>query len=75
MILGSELKTILASGLIEPVMNYQALHHYLTFYSVPPPLTMLENVHSLLPGHCLTWEKGTVSVSYTHLTLPTILLV
>jgi len=61
-ILGSELKTILASGLIEPVMNYQALHHYLTFYSVPPPLTMLENVHSLLPGHCLTWEKGTVSV-------------
>jgi asparagine synthase (glutamine-hydrolysing) len=62
LILGSELKTILASGLIEPVMNYQALHHYLTFYAVPPPLTMLENIHSLLPGHCLIWEKGTVSV-------------
>ena len=62
LILGSELKTILASGLIEPVMNYQALHHYLTFYAVPPPLTMLQGVHSLLPGHCLTWEKGTVSI-------------
>ena len=62
LILGSELKTLLASGLIEPTMNYQALHHYLTFYAVPPPLTMLQDVHSLLPGHCLTWEKGTVSV-------------
>ena len=62
LILGSELKTILASGLIAPTMNYQALHHYLTFYAVPPPLTMIENVHSLLPGYCLTWEKGAVSV-------------
>ena len=62
LILGSELKTLLASGLIEPTMNFQALHHYLTFYAVPPPLTMLQDVHSLLPGHCLTWEKGTVSV-------------
>ena len=62
LILGSEIKTLLASGLIEPTMNYQALHHYLTFYAVPPPLTMLQDVHSLLPGHCLTWEKDTVSV-------------
>ena len=27
LILGSELKTILASGLIAPTMNYQALNH------------------------------------------------
>lgn len=60
--LASELKAILASGLIAPELDQNALHHYLTYYCVPPPYTMLEGVHTLLPGHFLTWEKGNVTI-------------
>ena len=55
---GSELKALIASGLVEPRLNYPALHHYLSFYAVPSPYTMLEGVEALPPGHCLTFERG-----------------
>src|SRR3972149_6371353 len=41
LILGSELKALLASGYIQPELNLEALSYYLAFYSVPSPLTML----------------------------------
>ena len=60
--IASELKGLLAGGLAPRELDLQALHHYLTFYSVPPPHTMLAGVHALLPGHSLTWQAGRVSV-------------
>ncbi len=62
LLLASELKAMLCSGLITPALDFHALHHFLTFYAVPPPRTMLQGVHALLPGHCLTWERGKVGV-------------
>ncbi len=62
LLLASELKAILSTGLIQPALDFHALHHFLTFYAVPPPRTMLQGVHALLPGHCLTWERGNVDV-------------
>ncbi|HQE19402.1 MAG TPA: asparagine synthase (glutamine-hydrolyzing), partial [Aggregatilineales bacterium] len=59
---GSELKALLATGLITPRLNYPALHHYLSFYSVPSPYTMLEGVEALPPGHCLTFERGELRI-------------
>lgn len=58
----SELKTLLSSGLVEPRLNRQALHHYLSFYAVPTPYTMLEGVWALPPGHYLTHEKGELTI-------------
>jgi asparagine synthase (glutamine-hydrolysing) len=62
LILGSELKALLATGFIKPGLDLEALYHYLSFYSVPPPLTMLAGVHALPPGHCLAWEADSKRV-------------
>lgn len=62
LVLASEIKAILSSGLINPVLDFHALHHFLTFYAVPPPHTILQGVNVLLPGHYLIWDKGTVTV-------------
>ncbi len=63
LLLGSELKGFLASGLLPGELNLEALHHYLTFYAVPAPLTMLKGVYALPPGHALTYENGRVTVT------------
>ena len=63
LILGSELKAVLASGFVEPELNLEAVHHYLSFYSVPSPLTILAGVNALPPGHSLTWQNGRLTVA------------
>jgi asparagine synthase (glutamine-hydrolysing) len=63
LLLGSELKAFLASGLVQAELDLEALHHYLTFYAVPAPLTMLKGVHALPPGHALTYENGRLEVA------------
>ena len=50
---GSELKSLLASGLIEPELDYEAIDAYLTFGFTPGPRTLLAGVQKLLPGHRL----------------------
>jgi asparagine synthase (glutamine-hydrolysing) len=52
-VFGSELKAVLASGLIEPVLDYEAIDAFLTFGFLPGPRTPLAGVHKLLPGHRL----------------------
>ena len=49
----SELKSLLASGLIEPELDYEAIDAYLTFGFVPGPAHPARGVHKLLPGHRL----------------------
>ena len=61
-VFGSELKALLASGLVEPRLNHPALHHYLSFYAVPSPYTLLEGVEALPPGHYLTFQAGRLRV-------------
>lgn len=58
----SELKALIASGVITPRLNYTALHHYLSFYAVPAPHTILEGVEMLPPGHFLTYQEGRLKV-------------
>lgn len=61
LILASELKALLATGRIAPDVDPVALQHYLAFYSVPAPHTMLRDVHALPPGHKLIWQAGAVT--------------
>ena len=56
LLFGSEIKAILASGLVPKDIDHEALWHYLTFRYVPAPHTMWRNVRKLPPGHTLTFD-------------------
>ena len=68
---GSELKSVLASGLIEPQLDYEAIDAYLTFGFLPGPRTPLAGVQKLLPGHRLIIDAaGARSEAYWHYPKP-----
>jgi asparagine synthase (glutamine-hydrolysing) len=54
----SEVKAIIASGLVERKINKQAIWDYLTFRYVPEPDTVWQGIHKLLPGHLLRLPLG-----------------
>lgn len=62
-IFASEIKSILATGLIEPVLSKDSLAHYLHKLYVHPTKTIYENVFVLPPAHMLTNKSGKFSIS------------
>lgn len=50
----SEIKAILATGLLRPAINVEALNQYLTFLWTPDPHTLFQGVHKLPPAHVLS---------------------
>jgi len=54
----SEIRTLLGTGLVPRHVNRAGLMNYLTFGSAYDPLTMIDGVRALLPGHTLVWENG-----------------
>src|SRR5215217_2966993 len=52
-IFASELRALLASGLVPRKLCAAGLNSYLATGSVEAPLTIIEGVKQLLPGHCL----------------------
>ena len=63
LILASELRTILGTGLVPRRLDPAGLLNYLTFGSAYDPLTLIEGVHALPAAHSLTWVNGTLRVS------------
>ena len=55
---GSELKAVLASGLVGRELDYQAIDAYFAFTYIPAPLTVYRQVRKLEPGHLLVHEFG-----------------
>ncbi len=53
-IFASEVRTLLASGVVPRLLSRAAVESYLLFGSVSEPLTMVEGIRSLPPGHTLT---------------------
>lgn len=49
----SEIKSILKAGIQKPVIDKEALHHYLSFNYVPAPHTMYDGIKHLMPGHAM----------------------
>src|SRR3989338_470521 len=47
LLFASELRALLASGLVEPRLNMAAVRGYLTFGSMPSPMTIIEGIQSL----------------------------
>ncbi|MEZ5098355.1 MAG: asparagine synthase (glutamine-hydrolyzing) [Thermoleophilia bacterium] len=58
LVFASELKSLLASGLVDPVLDYEAIDAYLSLGYVPTPRTPLEGVLKLPPGCMLVVEDG-----------------
>jgi len=54
---GSEIRALLASGLVPRRLDMTGLASYLAFGAVQDPVTIIEGVRSLPPGHTLIWEK------------------
>lgn len=62
-IFASEVRTLLGTGLVQPRISPASLINYLTFGSAYDPLTLVEKVRALPPGHTLTWEGGALQQS------------
>jgi asparagine synthase (glutamine-hydrolysing) len=60
LLFGSEIKAILASGLIEPRANAAVLSEVLSTRYTSGTDTMFEGVHKLLPGHLMVFEGGEI---------------
>jgi len=55
----SEVRSLLASGQIEPRLSKSALKSYLLFGSVAEPMTLVEGICSLPPGHRIVISAAT----------------
>lgn len=62
-IFASEIKAILATGLVEPVLSKESLVHFMRHLYVAPDKTIYANIFSLPPGHVLSWQDGQVKIS------------
>jgi asparagine synthase (glutamine-hydrolysing) len=53
LLFASEIKALLASGLVPRRPDVRGLNHVFTFFATPGPITCFEGIHCLLPGHYL----------------------
>ena len=73
---GSEVRALLASGLVAAELDPVGLSQYMTYQSVPAPRTLLQGVRALLPGSWLTVdldggiEEGTYWDAFGHASRP-----
>jgi asparagine synthase (glutamine-hydrolysing) len=58
LLLASEIKAILASGLLRPRLDVTSVDAYLGLYYVPPDRSIYENIHPLPPAHAAEWDAG-----------------
>ena len=60
---GSELKSLIVTGAIEPEIDAAALEHYLAFLYTPGDQSIFSGVRKLPPGHLLRWRNGSARVA------------
>jgi asparagine synthase (glutamine-hydrolysing) len=71
LLFASEVRSLLASGLVVRRLNPQGLRSYLAYGSVQEPYTLVEGIQSLPPGHTLTWyRRKTAMQQYWHIPSP-----
>ncbi len=57
-VFASEIKAILASGIVDRTIDTQSLWDYLTYRYVPGPNSIWKNIYKLPPGHLLRFSPG-----------------
>ncbi len=55
---GSEIKALLASGMVEAKPDLQGINQVFSFFAVPGPMTCFEGIKLLLPGRYLRIQLG-----------------
>jgi asparagine synthase (glutamine-hydrolysing) len=58
----SEIKAILASGLVDPVVEMGSVAHYLWQNHIPSSASVYSNIHVLPPAHSLILHKGKLEI-------------
>ena len=58
LLFASEIKGLLASGVVPARPDRRGLNHVFTFFAVPGPLTCFEGIRQLLPGQFLRFALG-----------------
>ena len=58
LLFASEIRTLLASGMVERRLDPAGLRVYLQLGHVPPPWTIVHGITPLEPGHVATWQNG-----------------
>jgi asparagine synthase (glutamine-hydrolysing) len=61
-IFASEVKSILASGLVKAELDNESLHQFLTFLWAPDPNTLFRGIKTVPPGHIVTLRGDELSV-------------
>jgi asparagine synthase (glutamine-hydrolysing) len=56
LVFGSEIKSILASGLYTPEINWQSVHDFFTYLYIPSPGTMFRGIWQLPPAHWMEYD-------------------
>jgi asparagine synthase (glutamine-hydrolysing) len=54
LLFASEIKALLASGLVERQVDMRGINHVWTFFGTPGPVTCFQNISALCPGQLLT---------------------
>ncbi len=57
-IFASEIRALLASGLVPPKINKEAVAEFLTYQSISAPISIIEGIHQLEAGHYLKVRNG-----------------
>lgn len=60
LLFGSEMKAILAAGVVSTEVDWQAVDQYLTLTYVPAPRTIYGSISRLRPGHLLQFKGGEI---------------
>jgi asparagine synthase (glutamine-hydrolysing) len=58
LLIASEIRAILAAGLVVPELDSTSVDAFLTLLYVPPDRTIYSNIETLRPGHAMLWERG-----------------
>ena len=63
LLLASEIKAIIAAGILAPRLDRGSVDAFLMLGYIPPDRTIFENVSVVPPGHYLEWRDGRVDIS------------
>lgn len=58
LLFASEIKALLASGMVEAKPSRRGINHLFTFFALPGPLTCFEGIAAVMPGHFLRLQLG-----------------
>lgn len=62
LIFSSEVKALLATGLVERAVDPEALNQFLTFLWAPDPNTLFKGIKTLAPAHVLTFHDDEIKI-------------